>query len=156
MDFKTEVIVTAVVYFGYFVSALIALVLLGVHPAEDGALEYAYYVVYVTCGLHFGATAGGFARDYWRGEECTLLPVEPKWAFFFADMLMATALGGTIAAYVLDHDNRTPVVIGNATVMGTQLICAWKTYRLLSEISAGERDEEDCYNCERVRRCERR
>tara|TARA_Y100000768_G_scaffold276587_1_gene212119 strand:+ start:4403 stop:4864 length:462 start_codon:yes stop_codon:yes gene_type:complete len=146
MDFKTEVIFTAVIYFGYFVAALVALVLLGVQPLEDGVLEYAYYVVYVTCGLHFGATAYGFARGYWQGEEYALnglLPVEPKWAFFFADILMAMALGGTIAAHFLDHDNHTPVVIGNATVMGTQGICAWKTYRLLFEIDSGERSAQD-------------
>ena len=55
---------------------------------------------------------------------------------------MATALGSTIAAYILDHDNLTPIVIGNATVASTQMMCAWKTFTLLTDVRAGRRDEE--------------
>ena len=128
MSETTVVVVTALIYAGYFVAGLVALVLLGTHPSEAGALEYAYLSVFVTCGLHFGWTAFCFCSE---GKKYKLFPVAPKWLFFFGDMIMAMALGVTIAAYVLDHDNRTPVAIGNAAVMGTQLICAWKTYVLL-------------------------
>ena len=137
MPTRTEIIFTAVIYFGYFVAAAIAVGLLAQQPSEAGALEYAYLVVFGTSGLHFGAIAYGYATD----QEYTPLPVRPKWAFFYADMLMAVALGSTIAAYVLDHDNRTPAVIGNVTVMATQSVCAWKTWVLLTD----EDDDGDAF-----------
>lgn len=137
MKFETEVIVIGAAYFGYFVAGAVALALLGAYPADDPVLEYAYQVVFVTSGLHFGLMLYGFTQHGY-----VVHPVKPKWLFLYGDYIMAAALGGTIAAYVLDHDNRTPPTVGNATVLGTQLLCALKTYRLLTDVWAGRRSAE--------------
>ena len=137
LKFETEVIVIGAAYFGYFVAAFVALVLLGTSPKDDTVLEFAYQVVFVTSGLHFGFMLYGFTRRNYVPH-----PVWPQWAFLYGDYLMACALGATIAAYVLDHSNRTPVVIGNATVLGTQLLCARKTYTLLNDAWKKRRDPQ--------------
>ena len=136
LKFEYEVWVVGAIYFGYFVAALVAAVLLAAHPADDGVLEYAYWVVFVTSALHFGFMLLGLLQGY------KAHPVPPKWAFLYADYVMAGALGATIAGYLLDHDNRTPPAIGNAVVMATQVFCARKTWVLLSDVWHERRDPE--------------
>ena len=137
MQFKLEVIIIGAAYFGYFVAAIVALALLAQDEVPAGVIEYAHQVVFVTSALHFGFMLYGFTQpDY------VVHPVGPKWLFLYSDYVMATALGGTIAAYILDHDNLTPIVIGNATVASTQMLCAWKSYKLISDVRANRRDPE--------------
>lgn len=137
MRFEHEVWVVGAIYFGYFVAALVATVLLAAQPADDDVLEYAYWVVFVTSALHFGFMLLGFLHEGYQAH-----PVPPEWAFLYADYVMAGALGATIAGYLLDHDNRTPPAIGNAVVMATQVFCALKTGVLLSDVWNGRRDPE--------------
>ena len=135
--FELEVWIIAAAYFGYFVAAVVALALLGQDDVPGGVIEYAHQVVFVTSGLHFGFMLYGFTMPGY-----VVHPVEPKWLFLYSDYIMATALGGTIAAYILDHDNLTPIVIGNATVASTQTLCAWKSYNLIRDVRADRRDPE--------------
>ena len=137
MKFELEVWIIAAAYFGYFVSAIVALVLLGMEEVSDGVIEYAQQVVFVTSGLHFGFTLYGFTRSGYDPH-----PVGPKWLFLYGDLVMATALGSTITAYILDRNNLTPVVIGNATVATTQMLCAWKSYNLIKDVYTKRRDPE--------------
>lgn len=137
MEFKVEVWIIAAAYFGYFVSAIVALVLLGMEDVTNGVIEFSHQVVFVTSALHFGFTLYGFTRP---GYE--LYPVGPKWLFLYGDLTMAAALGSTMTAYVLDYNNLTPIVIGNATVATTQMLCAWKSYNLIKDIYTKRRDPE--------------
>jgi hypothetical protein len=135
LNSNASVKITALVYFGYFVAATIALVMLGEYPEDESALEYAFIVVFLTSGLHFafhifvinfGSTSGLSTLD-------RLYPIKAQSAFLYADFIMSCALGATISAYILDHSNRTPVVVGNAVVLATQSVCAWKTLVLLND-----------------------
>ena len=103
-------------------------------PDSDAWLEYAFLVVFVTSGLHFGFTLIGFVDSRYEPH-----PVGPKVLFLYSDFAMACALGATLTARILDHSpdtNRTMAYIGNGTVMGTQVFCAWKTYKLDSQYGA--------------------
>ena len=135
MQFKVEVWIIAAAYIGYLVSAIVALVLLGMEDVTNGVIEFSYQVVFVTSALHFGFTLYGFTR---QGYEP--YPVEPKWLFLYGDLTMAAALGSTMAAYVLDYNNLTPMVIGNATAATTQMLCAWKSYNLIKDVHTKQRD----------------
>ena len=130
---KTEVIITAAIYFCYFLAGLLALILLAWFPKEDDTLLYAYLVVFVTSGLHFGFTAYGFWRAYTQGKDHDPYPVDPMWLFLLADVLMALAVIATIGACALDYYNRMIVTMGIITVMSTQSVCALKTHTLLTE-----------------------
>jgi len=137
MKFELEVWTIAAAYFCYFVSAIVALVLLGMEDVADGVIEYAYQVVFVTSGLHFGFTLYGFTRPGYDPH-----PVGPKWIFLYGDLAMATALGSTVNGYILDRNNLTTLVIGNTTVATTQMLCAWKSYNLIKDLHAERRDPE--------------
>ena len=107
-------------------------------PDSGTWLEYAFMVVFVTSGLHFGFTLLGFVQPGYEPH-----PVGPKVLFLYSDFVMACALGATLTAYILDHSpdtNRTMAYIGNGTVMGTQVFCVYKTYTLVTDVDAGKRD----------------
>ena len=72
MKFELEVWIIAAAYFGYFVSAIVALVLLGMEEVSDGVIEYAQQVVFVI-GAHSQRID---APEVWRCEfEVGYLPL---------------------------------------------------------------------------------
>jgi len=100
MKFQLEVWTVSAAYFCYFVSAIVALFLLGMEDVSGGVIEFAHQVVFVTSALHFGFTLYGFTRPGYEPY-----PVGPKWLFLYGDLVMAAALGSTITAYILDYNN---------------------------------------------------
>tara|TARA_B110000902_G_scaffold262404_1_gene339206 strand:- start:685 stop:1146 length:462 start_codon:yes stop_codon:yes gene_type:complete len=140
MSFQTQVPIIGAAYLGYFVAAAVAIGGLSGDPDSRTWLEYSFQVVFVTSGLHFGLMLLGFTQENYKPH-----PVWPEVLFLYSDFLMACALGATITAYVLDdsHDtNRTMAYIGNGTVMGTQVFCAYKTITLATDVKDGTRDRE--------------
>lgn len=139
-SFETQVPIIGAAYFGYFVAAVVAIAGLDSSPDSEAWLEYAFLVVFVTSGLHFGFTLLGFTQYGYDPH-----PVGPKVLFLYSDFAMACALGATLTAYILDHSpdtNRTMAYIGNGTVMGTQVFCAYKTITLATDVKDGTRDRE--------------
>lgn len=137
--FGDRVILISLFYIGYFVAALVALLWLLMYPKSDDMLSYAYWVVVITSAAHFGFMMFGFLSM--RNYEPH--PVWPKVLFLFSDYLMAAAVGGTIVGGEMDAKNRTVAILGNAIVLITQIVCAWKTAALLIGLSNGTRDEND-------------
>tara|TARA_B110000046_G_C13009346_1_gene405957 strand:- start:1071 stop:1541 length:471 start_codon:yes stop_codon:yes gene_type:complete len=135
--FEPTAIAIGVTYGGYFVASLAALVCMAAVPVdEQWPLDFAMYTVFVTSGLHFVLTALGFA--VMDGYEAH--PVDPVWAFLFADYLQAGALGAAVASYALEPTERSAAYAATGVTMAAQLLCFYKTYSLVTDVRAGRRD----------------
>lgn len=124
--------VVGLLYAGYFVAALVGIILMTANPNEQWPVDVSAYVVFVTSALHFGFTAMG----YLLYESYEHAPVNPVWLFLFADYFQAGALGATIASHVLAPSSRPTIYTSASVTMVAQLACMYKTITLLSDPSS--------------------
>lgn len=139
MQFETLALLIGALYAAYFAASIAATASLAT-ASEDEAwpLDFGFYTVFTTIGLHFAFTAGGYAlyTDYDH------TPVQPKWAFLFADFFQAGALGAAIASFVHAPTDRTTLYAALSIVMASQLLCFHKTRTLVRDVRSGKRDPE--------------
>ena len=136
LPFVPQAIGIGITYGGYFATSLAALICMTAISDQQWPIDFAVYTIFVTSGLHFGLTASGFAFL----EQYDHLPVQPTWAFLFADYLMAGALGAAISAYTIEPSNRVAAYVATSVTMATQMLCFYKTYSLVSYVKAGRRN----------------
>jgi len=136
MTFVPQALAVGAVYAAYFATSVAALVTLVTAPSAQWSVDFAAYTVFTTSGLHFLLTALGYLLT--DGYEPH--PVEPLWAFLFADYVQAGALGATLGCYTIEPSNRVAPVVGTVVTMSAQLLCFYKTYRLVTDVWSGRRD----------------
>jgi hypothetical protein len=136
LSFETTALAVGALYAGYFVTSVAALSCLLAEDTARWPVDFAMVTLFVTSGLHFAFTAAGFAVV----EDYDPDPVEPKWAFRFADYVQAGAVGAAIASYALDPTHRVAAYVGTSVTMATQLLCFYKTYALIDQARSGRRD----------------
>lgn len=121
------VIVVGILYFGYFVFALVGIVMMATNEGEEWPVVFSSNVVFVTSALHFGFTAIGYLL--YEGYEHA--QVDPVWLFLFADYFQAGALGAALASRNMDASSRPAIYTSASVVMAAQLACLYKTATLL-------------------------
>jgi hypothetical protein len=136
IPFVPTAITVGIAYGGYFAASLAAVICMAAVDGEQWPLDFAMYTIFITSGLHFGLTAAGYVimKDYEHA------PVDPVWAFLFADYFQAGALGASIASYAIEPSNRTAAYVGTAVTMAAQLLCFYRTYSLVMDVRTGQRD----------------
>ena len=137
LPFVPVAVGVGVLYGGYFLPSLAALICMGAFPNEQWAATFAAVTVFVTSGLHFGLTGLGYVAvpDY------VVYPVAPEWAFLVADVVQAGALVATIASFAIDSSARGGLVAASIVTMCAQILCFYKTYVLVTDVQAGRRDK---------------
>lgn len=121
-----------VLYFGYFVFALVGIVLMASNEGEEWPVVFSANVVFVTSALHFGFTAVGYLL--YEGYEHA--QVDPVWLFLFADYFQAGALGAALASRNMDSSSRPAIYTAASVVMVSQIACLYKTTTLLTNPQA--------------------
>lgn len=124
-------------YFVYFALATAGLTLMLSADGTRWSLDFTRVVIYVSCGLHFGFIAVAYVLI----EGYDHAPVEPVWAFLFADYMQAGTLGATITAHALGDASRDVVLAAATILMGAQVLCFFKTISIVRQVRAGHRTD---------------
>ena len=128
-------IAVGVLYFLFFLFALISVILLVGNSDKSGPLAFAFVSVLLSAGIHFTMVLGAISIV----DGYVLYPVEPRILYASADVAIGLAFGLVTGSYLVDSQATAVPVFGGCMLVIAYGIVLYKVVVVVRGVMHGTR-----------------